>query len=140
MIAPHAQQSLGCLPPFAVAERHQPADFGHSALEFLSPAAYGRTPRLNRARELHHELRVIAIREKFNLANPRRNASRSSALPQRLDPAINQRRTDWTLLYRQQFMRPHLEVPGLKRRGLHLQSRAVAVIPRRRSVNLDLGR
>ena len=60
------------------------------------------------------QLRVIAIGKKFNLANPHRNASRSSALPQRLDPAINQRRTDWTLLHRQQFMRPHLEVPGLK--------------------------
>src|SRR5947199_10649440 len=140
MIAPHAQQSLGCLPPFAVAQRQQPADFRHSALEFLSPAAYGRTPRRNTARELHHELRVIPIREKFNLTNPRRNASRSSALPQRLDRAINQRRTDWTLFHRQQFMRPHLEVPSLERRGLHLQSRPVAIIPWRRSVHLDLAR
>src|SRR5947209_19997471 len=104
MIAPHTQQSLGCIPPFAVAERHQPADFGHSTLKFLSPAANGGAPCLQGTRDFHHELRVMAIREKFNLANSRRNASPSSALPQRLDRAINQRRTDWTLLHRQQFM------------------------------------
>src|SRR5208283_2820410 len=84
-------------------------------------------------------MRIVRVGEKFNFAHTLRDFARASTLPQHRDAAVDERRTDGTLLDREQIVGGQLEVSRSKRGvGLHLQTGPVAVTPWRRGVDFDL--
>ena len=91
--------------------------------------------------DVNQQLRVVCVGEELDFTHALGNFARASISPQGRDATVDQRRTDGTLFDREQVVRGHLEVSGGERGvGLHLQARTVAVVPRRRRMNLDVER
>src|ERR1039457_1214889 len=122
-----------------LAECYDSANLGQGGVEFLRPDAHGRSAGLTRARDVYQQLSVVRVGEELDLAHSFGNFARPSALPQARNGAVDQRRTDRTLFHRQQFVRRQFEISrGECRADLHLQTRPVAIVPRRRRMDLDV--
>src|SRR6202035_738291 len=131
----------GCLPIAGIgfAERRDSCNFGHGGTKVLRPHAHRGSTGCPRASDVDQYLSVVGVGKKLDLPYSLRNFARGSAPPQGGDTPVDQRRTDWTLLDGQQFVRSQFEVSRCKfGADLHLQARTVAIIPRRRRMDLDV--
>src|SRR5580704_3709800 len=121
------------------AENNDSCDFGQGGAQFLGPGTHGGAAGLAGATDVHQQLGVVGVGEEFDFAHSLGNPPASPALPERGETTVDQRRADWTLLDREQFVRSELEVSGGELwMRLDLKTGAVAIIPRRRGMNFDL--
>src|SRR6202043_1691271 len=122
-------------------ESHDAGNLGHGGAQFLRPIAHGGSAGPARTFDISQQLTVVGVREELDLLHSRRNFSRPPTLPQQSDAAVNQGRTDRALFHGQQFMRGELEISCRESwTDLDLQARAVAIVPRRGRVDLDVER
>src|SRR5579862_4036452 len=121
------------------AEGHHASDRRERGAEFLGPFANRRAAGFAGACDLEKKLSVVGVREEFDLTHSPGNFAGASVVPQRSNAAVNERRTNGTLVYRQQLVRGKLEISQCERRSeLHLQARAIAIVPRWRGVNFNV--
>ena len=84
-------------------------------------------------------MRIFRVGKEFDFSDSLWNFTLASALPQRGDSTIDEGRTNGALFHREKVVRVSFEISGFEARaGLHLEAGAVAVIPRRRRMNLNL--
>src|SRR5581483_1841730 len=94
-----------------------------------------------RASRLHQQRRIAVVCEELNLPNLLARLPCPARRPHCLQGLVDQRGTDWALLNWEQLVRPESVVPdGEFWRRAYFQSGTVAVIPRRRRMNLQLAR
>ena len=130
-----------CLPVAGIrfAEGDDSGNLGEGGAEVLRPCAHGGAASLAGAADAQQELRVVGVGEELDFADALGDFACAAALPQGGDAAVDQWRTDGTLFDREKIVGRQLEISGRERGGdSHLKAGAVAIVPRRGGMDLDV--
>jgi hypothetical protein len=120
-------------------DRDDAGDRGERCAEIFGPGLGGLRVSAGPKGEFQEQLSVFGIGEERDFLHAFGGFSGTPRLPEGGDAAIDQRRADWALFDRQQFVRGEAEIPGgeIGARS-ELQARAVAIVPGRRWMGFDL--